>query len=95
MDWHTFFGYSALVTSVVVSCIGMPAQIIKNFRRKSTEGLSLLFNLFLFLNIGSWLCYGASMEPVNKIMIVANSFGVTLLGILLIQFALYRGRHPR
>ena len=47
-------GWFALVVSVIYTAFGLPVQIVKNYKNKSTEGLSF----WMFLLCGNFLYTG-------------------------------------
>ena len=82
-------GTIVAVLSVSSKLIGAPDQIRKNFKRKSTEGLSFLFYGFSFITYFFWALYGALRE--DWVVFLAHGFlGCITTGIILYQFFTYR-----
>lgn len=86
------------IVGVVVAClsiasktIGAPHQIKKNFKRKSTEGLSLLSFTMSFITYSFWALYGALKEDW-VIFLAHGTLGCLVTGIVLFQFYTYRDK---
>ncbi len=82
-------GVIAVCFSLALACIGLSAQAIKNYRRKSCEGLSPVLTLAVFCAYLSWGLYGL-VKP-DYYVLSSQGFGVVMSGILLLQFRKYRG----
>ena len=81
-------GFATVVVAIVVKVIGLPDQIRKNYRRRSTEGLSVLFfGLGLFSYI-LWTVYG--LLKGDWIIVIGQGFGVLTMGIIAYQMWIYR-----
>ena len=66
-------------------------QVVKNFQRKSTKGLSLVMAASIF--IGLFLFSIVSFaEPTPIPTLVQFVVGVVVWGIILLQMAIYRKR---
>ncbi len=83
-------GVLGMVMSYVVALVGLPSQILENYRRKSTEGLSLMLWVLSLLNISSWFAYG--LLRGDRWIIAANVPWLVFIPILLLQFWIYRPR---
>ena len=82
------FGLLATGFSLAVIFIGMPCQIIKNYKNKSCKGLSLS-NMVLVLGCNfSWLAYGLTKNDFA--LIITNPLNLVLTIIVLVQFYIYR-----
>jgi len=85
------FGMSALIISLVLTFIGLPAQAFKNYKLKSTKGLSLIFYLIIFLNMNAWLFYGLTMpKGIDWYLVTPNITGFIFVIVLFMQFWIYR-----
>ncbi len=82
------FGIVAAVLSLVCVLLGLPAQIMKNFQKKSCEGLSFLLPFTAFLSYSSWTLYGAA-KP-DFFLLFSQIPGAILMLIILVQFAIYK-----
>ncbi len=83
-------GTTASVISLVYMALGLPAQIWKNFKSKSVQGLSLFMMIMLFLTTTSWVVYAWPLK--NWYIIVSNVPGSVFALIILGQFLIYRDR---
>jgi len=52
-------GFAVATMSVAIKIVGVPDQIRRNYSRKSTEGLSLLFYMMSFSTYALWAIYGS------------------------------------
>lgn len=82
------FGILAMIASLVITTIGLPAQIIKNYRTKSTAALSLLLLTPVFCAYLLWSLYGWTKPDL--FLAVAQTPGCILSVILLGQYVRYR-----
>lgn len=83
-----YLGFTAMIISVLASSIGLPMQIIKNYRRKDCEGLSLGLVIMTFLAYSIWSAYGFS-KP-DWFLAYSQLPGSALCFVILIQFYCYR-----
>lgn len=84
------WGWIALVITVIYTCFGLPVQIYKNFKSKSTEGLSLFLMIMLLFTFSSWVVYATVKQPKDWYVIASNFPGAVCVLIILTQFVLYR-----
>ena len=86
MTSQDVFGFigGALTTGAFVP------QVVKLFRIKSAQEISLLFNILLLVGIFCWLGYGISFElfPV----ILWNAIAAVLVAMLLVAKLKYGGQ---
>jgi len=83
-------GTLATIVSLLIIGLGLPAQIYKNYKRKSCEGLSAWLFLMAFASYFLWCAYGWTKPDL--FLKIAHTPGVALSLILLYQFFLYRNR---
>lgn len=81
-------GYNATLAGLLGVVIGLVTQIIKNWRRKSCEGLSLWWIALAGYSYFAWLMYGISRNDI--FLTVPQSIGTLCMVIILFQFWLYR-----
>ncbi len=86
-------GVTATISSLTIIALGLPAQIIKNYRRKSCSGLapSLVFSACCSYTL--WTLYGWT-KP-DWFLVVAQTPGCALAFILLFQLFRYRKRREQ
>jgi len=83
-------GVVTIAVAVLVKVIGLPDQIRKNYKRKSTEGLSTVFVLMGLLSYVLWTLYGALKH--DWVVVLGQGVGVVTMGIIAWQVWLYRKR---
>ena len=81
-------GTFATITSLVFMAMGLPVQIFKINKAKSTNGISLFTQCTLFLTTMSWCVY--SLKIANWYILIANAPGALFAFIILCQFWMYR-----
>ena len=87
----TLFGAIAMSLSLILVFVGLTAQIYKNYRRKSCEGLSLtLMITVLGANI-AWTLYGLS--KADWFLVGAQLPGGVFALVIVIQYVLYKKRN--
>ena len=85
---NSIIGIVATLASLIVIFFGLPAQILKNYRRKSTEGLSNNLIYSACSCYATWCLYGWT-KP-DYFLIIAQTPGIILSLILLYQLFLYK-----
>jgi len=90
MTTENLIGSAAVIMGLIVACIGLPIQIFKNFKQKSTGGLSLSLWTLGLLNGLLWLSYGLIKYQIDWYIVIANIPGVFFTLIILLQFYYYR-----
>ena len=83
-------GCTALIITLTYTCLGLPAQIRKNYVNKSTAGLSLFMTIMLLLTFSSWVTYALVKSPQDWYIAGSNFPGAICVVIVLCQFRLYR-----
>lgn len=93
MDKATLIGAIGVATTIVailVKVVGLPDQVIKNHKRKSTEGLSVPFFLLGLLSYILWTTYG--LLKGDMVVALGQGIGVLTMGVIAYQIWLYRKR---
>lgn len=83
-------GMTALIITTIYTVFGLPAQIISNFKKKTTQGLSLFLMIMLTLTFSIWSLYSYEKRPADWYVFLSNSPGVIFGLVILFQFWLYR-----
>ncbi len=78
---HEYVQYIGMGAGVLTS-VSMLPQLIKTFKEKKAEDLSLVMILVLMSGIGCWIYYGILRKDAP--IIYTNSFSFLLNSILLI-----------
>lgn len=84
------FGVLAVIASLTIVVLGLPKQIIKNYRQKSCDGIepSLIYSICIAYTC--WTLYGWT-KP-DWFLIYSQTPGCILAFILLFQLFYYRKR---
>ena len=83
-------GFLTAAVSILVKVIGLPDQIKKNHKRKSTSGLSVSFFLLGFVSYTLWTVYGLLKK--DWVVFFGQSFGMLAMGIIAYQIWIYRDK---
>jgi uncharacterized protein with PQ loop repeat len=81
-------GFLTIASSLSVKLIGLPHQIIENYKRKSTEGVSTpnhATGLFAYI---CWTLYG--YLNYDLVVILGQFVGILTEGIVVLQIIVYR-----
>jgi len=84
----TIVGSIALILSILLKVVGLPDQIKKDLKRKSTEGLSTIFIILFWLTYIIWTMYGILKE--DWFITIGHGVGVVTTGIILLQIRKYK-----
>jgi uncharacterized protein with PQ loop repeat len=90
MDPVDIMGWIATIITIAYTSYGLPVQFFRNYKKKSTEGLSLSMIIMMFLTFLSWVIYAAMKSPPDRYIMVCNFIGAVGAFIILIQFWIYR-----
>jgi uncharacterized protein with PQ loop repeat len=87
------FIYVGYVASAITSAQVVP-QVWKTFKKKTVEGLSMIFIILLMLNSLSWIIYGIGFISIGEnsyafIMILPSIFSILCCLAEIIAFNLY------
>jgi uncharacterized protein with PQ loop repeat len=88
-------GWIATIVTISYTGYGLPVQLFKNYKKKSTEGLSLSMIMMMFLTFLSWVIYAAMKLPPDPYIMICNSIGALGAFLMLIQFWIYRKPQDR
>jgi uncharacterized protein with PQ loop repeat len=83
----SLLGLTAAISSLTSIFVGITLQIIKNYRRKTCEGLSLTLMVSAFLAYSLWAAYGFAKR--DAFLEWSQTPGSLLVFIALIQFKIY------
>lgn len=81
-------GFLTIILGVLVKLVGFPDQIRKNYKNKSTEGLSTPFMALSFLAYSMWTLYGALTGDI--VVVIGQGLGIITTGAILYQIYIYR-----
>jgi uncharacterized protein with PQ loop repeat len=77
-----------VVLSLIVTGLGLTAQVRKNYSRKNLEGLSFFYFSILAVSYTFWSIYGFSQKDL--VLIVPMTLGAVMSWIVVIQFIIYK-----
>lgn len=93
MEPYKIFGSIAMLASLAIVFIGLPQQIYKNYKSKSTGGLASILFIMACITYTFWSLHGWFYEPdINWFLVIAQTPGSVLAFILLIQMIKYRSK---
>ena len=81
-------GTLAAIVSLTIIVFGLPAQIVKNWKRKSCEGLAPLLVCSVLVAYGMWALYGWT-KP-DYFLAYSQTPGCALTAVLVFQLWLYQ-----
>ena len=81
-------GLLAMISSMVIIIVGLPAQIYLNYIRKSTKGLSVVLMISGCWSYCVWALYG--FYKMDKFILYAQAPGFFLGLILILQIFYYK-----
>jgi len=87
----TFAAIIAILTVVIgilVKIIGFPDQFMKNYRKKSTEGLSTIFISLAFVSYILWTIHGYLQNDL--VLVIGQGVGILTTGMIVFQIVHYR-----
>jgi uncharacterized protein with PQ loop repeat len=87
-------GLVACIITTIYTAFGLPVQVLKNHREKSTAGLSLPMMSMAFCTFTSWVVYGFVKPIPDWYVIISNGPGVVCTALILVQFYLYGLQKP-
>jgi uncharacterized protein with PQ loop repeat len=91
MNAITFAGVIStltLIIGILVKVIGLPDQIRKNLKRKSTVGLSASFMILSFVAYLLWTIHGILQKDL--VLVIGQGLGIVTTAIILWQIYIYR-----
>ena len=86
MEAYEVFGWLAVIANITYTCLGIPVQIYKNYKRASTEGVSLFMIIFMSLTLFLWSTYAWLKTPQDFFIIGSNIPGFLCTLVLICQF---------
>jgi uncharacterized protein with PQ loop repeat len=92
----TFAGIIAVLTlifGILVKIIGFPDQIIKNYKRKSTAGLSTKFIILSVIVYSLWTLHGFLQK--DWVLFYGQGLGILTTGFILFQIIYYKRNNKR
>lgn len=81
-------GLLTTALSILIKIVGFPDQIRKNYKRRSTEGVSTMFYILSFVTYLLWTLHGFLQK--DWVIILGQGLGIITTGIIVYQIFLYR-----
>src|SRR5580692_3817224 len=77
-----------LALSIGVKVVGMPDQILSNYRRKSTTGLSGWFIVSTLISYVLWVVHGLQVH--DEALVIGQGLGAVVTIVIVVQMIQYR-----
>jgi len=90
ITFAVIIGVLTVVIGILVKIIGFPDQFRKNFKRKSTRGLSTIFIVLAFVSYILWTLHGALQG--DWVLILGQGVGIITTGMIVYQVIIYRNK---
>ena len=88
ITFAAIIGVLTVIIGILVKIIGFPDQFMKNYKRKSTEGLSTIFILLAFISYILWTIHGYLQNDL--VLIIGQGVGILTTGMIVFQIVHYR-----
>ncbi|MBK1875306.1 SemiSWEET family sugar transporter [Pelagicoccus mobilis] len=82
-------GTIAMITGLLMTFLGLPGQILKTWKSKSANDLSLFMWGMGFANVVAWTSYGLFREEPDWYLVIPNAFGLLFVAVILFQIFHY------
>ena len=79
-----------MALGLIVTLLGFPMQILKNWKSKSADDLSLPMWTLSFLSSISWVLYGYFREHPDYFLVIPSLFGSLFTGVIIGQIFMYK-----
>lgn len=79
-----------VVLSLIVTGLGLTSQVFKNYKGKSTEGLSFFYFIMLAISYSFWSVYGFVLKDL--VLIIPMLLGMMVSWVVVVQFFVYRDK---
>ena len=79
-----------VILSLIVTGLGLTAQVRKNYNRKSMEGLSSFYFSILAVSYSFWSIYGFLEKDL--VLIIPMTLGAIMSWVVVTQFIIYRNK---
>lgn len=93
LDFAAIIAILTLIFGILAKVIGFPDQIRKNYKRKSTEGLSTIFIVIGVIGYTLWTIHGLLRN--DWVLVIGQGLGIIVTGIILIQILYYKNRRKK
>ena len=91
ITFAVIIGILTVIIGILVKVLGFPHQFMKNYRKKSTEGLSTIFILLAFISYSLWTLHGYLQK--DYVLVLGQGVGILTTGMIVFQVFYYRKRN--
>ena len=88
ITFAAIIGILTVIVGILVKIIGFPDQFMKNYRKKSTEGLSTIFISLAFISYILWTIHGYLQNDL--VLVIGQGAGILTTGMIVFQVVYYR-----
>ena len=88
MDKNTWVG---LISSAFTTLASLP-QLVKIFKEKKAENISLMWLVILIAGLSGWVCYGILLK--DYIILISNLLGVFINTTIAVFAVRFKKREP-
>lgn len=88
LTFTAIVGFLTVGLGVLVKLVGFPDQMRRNYKSKSTKGLSTAFISLSFLAYSMWTLHGILVK--DMVVVVGQGLGIITTGAILVQIYIYR-----
>lgn len=81
-------GFLTIILGILVKLVGFPDQIRRNYKNKSTQGLSTAFMVLSFIAYSMWTLHGILVN--DMVVVIGQGLGIITTGAVLWQIYFYR-----
>jgi len=81
-------GVLTVVIGILVKVVGFPNQFMKNYKRKSTDGMSTVFILLAFISYLLWTLHGVLQGDL--VLVIGQGVGIITTGMIVAQVFYYK-----
>ncbi|MDO8658947.1 MAG: PQ-loop repeat-containing protein [Candidatus Levybacteria bacterium] len=81
-------GFLTIALGILVKLVGFPDQIRRNYKNKSTQGLSTAFMVLSFIAYAMWTLHGILIN--DMVVVIGQGLGIITTGAILWQIYVYR-----
>lgn len=93
LTFTAIVGFLTVGLGVLVKLVGFPDQMRRNYKSKSTKGLSTAFIALSFLAYTMWTLHGILVK--DMVIVIGQGLGIVTTGAILIQIYVYRKANPK
>ncbi|HLD39508.1 MAG TPA: PQ-loop repeat-containing protein [archaeon] len=93
INFAVVIAFLTVIFGILAKVVGFPDQIRKNYKRKSTEGLSTIFIAIAVVSYVLWTLHGLLIN--DWVLVVGQGLGIITTGIIALQIIHYKKRSTK